>query len=149
MDQEEAYLSTLENTEEVLKIYKDYLLNKANIGAVKVEFRNGPQFADYDREVFVNECFNHYVEVKIRTTPMFAFPKTKVPLRKHTFAEHSIASSGKTSYFLCGFSDGMVGLLDLGEEPTSVEIMTARYDRGVERDLYALYNINRFIILSS
>lgn len=108
-------------------------------------FKEGPTHADFDYYIYENGELVHYLEVKIRRTGFMKYKYIKLPLRKHTFAQHIWNKTDITSYFLCYFEgDDITAILDLAKEPSKEEVMVARWDRGESSDLYALYHQSEF-----
>jgi hypothetical protein len=145
MNPEDAYSE--EKTYKTLDTYRHWLSDNRHIPEQGIEFMVGPKFADYDYEVVINGISDHYIEVKVRNIPINQFETTKVPLRKHSTAEHFYNSGLKATYFVCGFTD-CCAILPLWEEPDRESVMLARHDRGDDEDLYAMYKIERFTKIS-
>lgn len=148
MNRDDEYQHSLEQTKWALEQYKQYLVENRPDCAT-VEFTEGPTYADYDYMVKVNSVFDHYLEVKIRRNSFYKYDYIKVPLRKHTFAEHTLNSDGTTSYFLGLFEDSVLAFVDLSKEPSTVLTQATRFDRndGQETDVYATYHQSTFNII--
>ena len=134
-----------QTTEEMLQIYKAWLERVKKL--VDIEFQETVKFADVDRKVMVGGKLHHYLECKIRRNPLDKYPTTKVPLRKHTFAEHQWNKDKTPTLFLAGFSDGKIAILNLVLEPDEETTMVARHDRGGDEDIYACYKIERLRLI--
>lgn len=139
MEQQEEFELAKEKTETLVK---DHCGDE-------FEPRVSPTYADFDyyiyKKSFPTKELDHYLEVKVRRNGFMKYPYIKLPLRKHTFAEHSLRAEGITSYFLCHFlGDGITAILDLSKEPAKIEVMVARFDRGDANDLYAFYHQSDF-----
>jgi hypothetical protein len=143
MNQDEEYKASQEETKRLLEFYAYYLEHQKK---KEVVFSDSPKFADFDYYVWHLRNIDHYLEVKLRRNDLRKYARTKIPLRKHTFAEHIRKAENRTSFFLCGFTDS-IGLLDLSQEPDQVQVMVARHDRGEDKDIYALYDVTRFEII--
>ena len=128
-----------------LEVYKGFILK--HFPEAAVDFIETPKHADFDRYVYINDKFSHHIEVKKRNNVLNRYEETKVPLRKHSTAEHYFLAKGIKTYFVCEFDD-CVAYLKLWEEPDNVETMVARHDRGEDEDISALYNVSRFIKIS-
>lgn len=144
MNPREAYSEI--DTREALRKYKLYLPRTTDLqsGILRIGFMEAPTFADFDYEVFINGVFDHNIEVKVRSCELGRWEHTKVPLRKHSTAEHLYLARGVKTYFVCKFED-CVGVLRLWEEPDKDTVMVARHDRGKDTDFYAMYKVRRFI----
>jgi alpha-glucuronidase len=133
MNQEEEYNNSLKRTEEALEEYCNYLGG--------VTFEPSPKYADYDYKILINGKLSHFLEVKTRRNKLNDYAQTKLPLRKHTFAEHCFRHYAIKTYFLVSFTD-CLGLIDLTNEPDREAVQIARHDRGEEEDIYAYYNVS-------
>jgi len=89
---------------------------------------------------------SHHIEIKKRSCKLKEYGQTKVPLRKHSTAEHYFNHDKIKTYFVCEFTD-CVGVLRLWEEPDHIGTMIARPDRGEDTDIYAFYNVDRFYVI--
>ena len=143
--QEEEYQATIERTLEAVNIYIEKVKEKNGKEVICVE---NVLYADSDYLVYINKYLNHFLEVKCRRHKYGKFMTTKVPLRKHSTAEHFYIRNKIKTYFLCYFSDDTLCVLDLTKEPNNVSSQVARHDRGEEKDVYAFYDIDRFTIIS-
>jgi len=139
---EQAYSET--NTKKILRIYKEWLQRSLPDDRFpNITFRESPKFADFDFYVYFDGELDHYIEVKERRNTINKYKSTKVPLRKHSTAEHFMNAYGIRTYFVCGFTD-CVAVLNLWEEPDEDTTMVDRYDRGDDEDIYAMYRVTRF-----
>lgn len=135
-------------TQRLIEAYAEYLIAERRTSDVVVEA--GPQYADFDYRIFVDGSFDHYIELKFRYHPQQQFPDTKVPVRKHAFAEHVWRRYGHKTYLLVQWSDGKCGLLDLVEEPDREETVLSRHDRvgdGEAMETASFYDVRRFKML--
>lgn len=142
MNPREAYSEI--DTRDALRQYRLYLPRTTDlVGEMNIRFEEAPNFADFDYQVYINGVFDHNIEVKVRNCDMDRWEYTKIPIRKHSTAEHMWVAHNVKTYFVCKFLDG-VGVLRLWEEPDKDTVMLARHDRGEDTDLYAMYKVGRF-----
>jgi hypothetical protein len=141
MNPNELYKSTLEATEQALKIYCCWLRGNKAFGEVQTE--EMPRYADADYIIYFDYKFEQYVEVKTRLHWWGKFPQEKIPFRKYCFAYTVKKLWNRNTIYLLKASN-KIGFLDLTEPPDRVDELIARYDRGEEKDLYAFYSIGRF-----
>lgn len=138
-------IKAFERTKQALESYKRFLVGKFGPD-VKIGFVNTPEYADSDFMVFVGGKLDHFLEAKVRYTTKDKYQSAKIPLRKHSTAEHWMNAGKIKSYFLCIWQDQM-GLFDLTIEPDIVDDMVARFDRGTERDVYAFYKVDKVEVI--
>lgn len=142
MTPEQAYSE--ENTYRIIRIYKEWLPRSfLEDRFPNITFRESPKYADFDFYVDFDGDLDHHIEVKERKNTLNRYKSTKVPLRKHSTAEHFMNAYGIKTYFVCGFTD-CVAILNLWEEPDEDTTMVARYDRGDDEDIFAMYKVTRF-----
>lgn len=132
-----------EQTHLVLGQYRLWLAPRLYFPRV-ISFKESPEHADWDYDVMVVGRLDHRIEVKNRGVPSNEYEKTKVPIRKHSTAEHFYKKDGLKTFYVCRFTD-WIGVLPLWEEPDEEGIMVARYDRGPATDYFAFYDVARFI----
>lgn len=140
MNSQEEYNNSKNETDLLMTYFGETLSRQTG---KETTFKEGPTFADFDYKVFIGDKFIYYIEVKIRRNTSTKYQDIKVPLRKHTFAEHTLKRYGYKTFLLQGFSDNRAFMLDLTLEPDKEASQVARYDRGSDDDLYAFYNLNK------
>jgi hypothetical protein len=101
------------------------------------------KFADVDYKVFIDKKFSHYIESKVRYHSFGKFRYEKIPFRKYAVAQTLKSIYDCKTYYLL-INDDRLSLMPLWEKPDKIEEMIARKDRGDDKDLYAMYDINRF-----
>jgi hypothetical protein len=144
MNAEQQYQLSIEDTEHILEVYRQWIPRTLEGDWFPhIKFVEAPKFADFDYYVYLDDELDHQIEVKHRNNTLDRWIHTKVPLRKHSTAEHLMERYGRKTYFVCGFTD-CTAVLPLWEEPDEDSTMVARYDRGEDEDLYAMYKVTRF-----
>lgn len=140
MTADHEYKTTHDRTEEFAKRYCKRLAVKTG---KKATFKEMVKFADSDFEVYVDGKFSHFLEVKFRRHNKGYYKQEKTPFRKHAF-DYTIQNeyNQKCAYAIV-WSDTS-GILDISRKPDKLTYMVARYDRGNNKDLYALYNVENF-----
>lgn len=144
--QEEELAKSYYATKNALEHYQDYL--QGFKPQAKIEFVEAEDFADYDYYVIFDREINHRLEVKCRRHKYGTYLKEKMPLRKHATAYWFKQQRQEATFYLVAWTD-RIGLLKLWEQPDIVTDMVARHDRGEARDIYALYDIERFKIIAT
>ena len=71
------------------------------------------------------------------------YQQEKVPFRKHTFGYTIRQEYNQKCAYAIVWSDSS-GVLDISKKPDKLTYMVARYDRGKDKDLYALYDVENF-----
>lgn len=138
---EEEFSHSIQLTIEAMDTYKGWLKGHEYGGSISYE--DMPKFADADYLIYYDYQFSHYVEVKIRYFHWEKYKQQKLPFRKYAFAYTMKNKFGKKTIYLLRCKN-QIGIMPLWKEPDEVLNMIARHDRGEEKDLYAMYDINRF-----
>ena len=150
-DQELIYTEspTLDTLEKYrIWVIEQFSKRKTLVLPQDVTFVPMAEHADSDYQGWIKQLFIGYYEVKCRRNTKDAYLKTKIPLRKHSTAEHYWRAEQKRSFFLCRWTD-CIGRINLWEEPDEVTTMVARHDRGGAEDVYALYKVERALIITN
>lgn len=139
MNAEEAYAKSLEANNAALE---DYLLYLQSRDKQEVEIQPMARFADVDYKVYQDKRFSHYIESKVRYHQFGRYQFEKIPFRKYAVAQTLMTIYGCKTYYLL-INDDRLSLMPLWEKPDQITEMIARKDRGDDKDIYAMYDINR------
>lgn len=139
MTSEEAYKKTKAKTDRILNDFVDNL--RENTGQ-SWSLRELATLTSMDYEIYKEGRLAFYIEAKIRTHAKGHYSQEKVPLSKYTWAYTFSNRNDIKSYYLICWSDN-IGIVDL-EKTDEIREMVARYDRGTQTDLYAMYKIEDF-----
>jgi hypothetical protein len=152
MNPEQEFGRTKERTEEILEIYRLYLMENV----LNKFFKNVPytftyevtsKYFDYDAIYYLNNERKLHAEVKVRMDiELETYPDSKLPLRKHGVALYYFNNHNIKTHYLVAFSNGLYRC-NLYEKPDDVRNMPSRWDRGGEINEYALYNQSRFELI--
>jgi hypothetical protein len=142
MTGEEEYIRTLEETDRLVGLYMKWLSTQKGGNWVA---NNLPKYAPMDYVVSKDGKPSFFLEVKFRRHNKGQYQKEKVPITKFTFAYTFSRLKKMKSYLLTLWADSL-GVVDL-EKYDSFDKVVARYDRGGEYDLYAMYNVDDFVLL--
>jgi len=133
-------------TKEAIEQYQEWL--KEVLKTDQVEIIEAPQYADFDYYVYVNGLLHHLLEVKTRRHEGGRYDQEKMPLRKHAVAAFFMREQKLKTIYLCSWID-KIAILELHEMPNQISTMVARYDRGNEQDIYAMYDFSRFKLIKN
>lgn len=140
----QEFNNSIEDTKEAIEQYEQWLYD--TLGCDDVQIIDAPQYADFDYYVYVDQYLHHYLEVKTRRHNGGRFNQEKMPIRKHAVAAYFMREDNIKTIYLVSWYD-QLAILELWKKPDSVDTMVARYDRGRDKDIYAMYDYSRFKLI--
>jgi hypothetical protein len=143
MDPEKEYQKTKEETENLIQNLCIYLGERKGNDYIYEEM---PKYSPVDFRLTKNGEKHIYIEVKIRSHEYGHYKEEKVPLSKYCFGYTFKNKFKINSFLLVKWSDGKAGLISL-TNPTKIETMVARHDRGRAKEIYAFYDHTKFKLL--
>ena len=139
MNSEQEYWDTKEETDRLIGIYIDWLSEQKE---GNWSFKELHRYSLMDYAVYKDGVLQFYLEVKFRRHKKGEYELEKVPISKFTFAFTFSKLKGKKSYLMVKWQDTL-GIIDL-EDYKRMDEMVARHDRGEDKDLYIMYDHERF-----
>lgn len=140
-DEKRAYA---DKADELAQVWVNYLNNTRPSSSYVHSFKPGFEFDHFDYFISRDEMFHHFLEVKCRRNTFDKYKYVLVPLSKRNFADYLERINYKL-IFLCEWSDGRRGWIDLSQEPDYIKSVV-RKDRMAESD-HAFYSRFRFKII--
>lgn len=140
----QEFNNSIEDTKEAIEQYEQWLYDTLECDDVQII--DAPQYADFDYYVYVDQYLHHHLEVKTRRHNGGRFEQEKMPIRKHAVAAYFMREDNIKTIYLVSWYD-QLAILELWKKPDSISTMVARYDRGSDKDIYAMYDYSRFKLI--